>query len=114
MQSLHWKRAKGRSMTQATFQFGELEPCKHCGGTAMEQWRLTTDWKGDEYIAIVMMCSGCTFETCDQVERSPDGRARAVRYWNAGVIQQLAHPGGMAMAKRGPLAFDEAWEFETH
>lgn len=96
-------------MTQITFQFSELEPCKHCGGEATEHWRLTADWKGDEYIAVVMMCSRCTFETCNQISRSPDGRARAVSYWNAGVEHNLGRPGNQP----GLLTFEQNWEFNT-
>lgn len=91
-------------MTQQALQFSELEPCKHCGGEGMEQWRLVEDWKGDEYVTVVIMCRRCTFET----DTGPDmrNRFRAVEYWNAGV------PTHLATARR-LLSFEENWHFHT-
>jgi hypothetical protein len=91
---------------QLSIFFCELEPCKHCGGRALEQWRMKKDWKGEEYVAVVMMCNRCTFETSSATSR--ESRETAVQHWNAGVIQQLAHNMESRL-----LSFEETWEFET-
>lgn len=97
-------------MQQTALAFSDLEPCKHCGGQALEQWRLAEDWKGDEYIAVVMMCDTCTFETYSGTDRRC--RRVAVENWNHGVIQQLAEPGGWGKQSR-ILTLEETWHFET-
>ena len=90
-------------MKQNTLQFSELEPCKHCGGEAIEQWRLATRWDKSEYVAVVFMCNRCTFETSSRMNLFL--RDKAVGYWNEGVIHFLSDG-----KKR--MTMNETWDAE--